>query len=346
MKTTQKTLNNYAEFVGQVCPTYKAKLVKRLAFTLAEVLITITIIGVVAAMTIPNLVADYEARQYKIQSSNFQRKLGEALRVMSAQNNLRGFSSTKEFVTELSKNFKITKICDTVTDCFVDNIIKQDGNLIDVSTLTTSASLGHANFNSETVGVQFGNGITGIIAYNKTFKKNNDSDIVTFTETTDKKLKLVSMDTDVLSLVYDVSGYDKPNTNGEDILGINTSISSDGVCKHTQFKDYCVEDLGKNYASEDCTTSSLSDCNSNYKADYWVGAKQACNALNMTLPTISQLEKMYHAGIKDELGLTGLYRSSSEIHATYAYYFNFSSGITESGQGEKNKQYGVICIEN
>ena len=63
------------------------------------------------------------------------------------------------------------------------------------------------------------------------------------------------MNTDVLSLVYDVSGYDKPNTNGEDVLGINTSISSDGVCKHTQFKEYCVKNFGTSYAAEDCTTS-------------------------------------------------------------------------------------------
>ena len=35
----------------------------RLGFTLAEVLITLGIIGVVAAMTIPNLIANYRAHQ-------------------------------------------------------------------------------------------------------------------------------------------------------------------------------------------------------------------------------------------------------------------------------------------
>ena len=39
-------------------------LVKHFAFTLAEILITITIIGVVAAMTIPNLLADVDQRKY------------------------------------------------------------------------------------------------------------------------------------------------------------------------------------------------------------------------------------------------------------------------------------------
>ena len=38
---------------------------KKIAFTLAEVLITLAIIGVVAAMTIPTLIADYQKKHRK-----------------------------------------------------------------------------------------------------------------------------------------------------------------------------------------------------------------------------------------------------------------------------------------
>ena len=39
---------------------------KKRAFTLAEVLITLGIIGVVAAMTIPTLISNYQKKQFEV----------------------------------------------------------------------------------------------------------------------------------------------------------------------------------------------------------------------------------------------------------------------------------------
>ena len=82
------------------------------AFTLAEVLITLAIIGIVAALTIPTLVQNYQERACNTASQVFQRKLGEALRVMNVQGTLAGYITTEAFVNELSKHIKITRICD------------------------------------------------------------------------------------------------------------------------------------------------------------------------------------------------------------------------------------------
>ena len=92
------------------------------AFTLAEVLITLAIIGVVAAMTIPTLVANYQDKAFETASTTFQRKLGEALKIMNVNSNLAGFQTTESFVEELSKHIKITKTCsnDKLTDCFAE----------------------------------------------------------------------------------------------------------------------------------------------------------------------------------------------------------------------------------
>ncbi|MBE7709855.1 MAG: prepilin-type N-terminal cleavage/methylation domain-containing protein, partial [Cyanobacteria bacterium SIG32] len=81
------------------------------AFTLAEVLITLAIIGVVAAMTIPTLVANYQTRAWNTSATVFDRKLTEALKVMNVQGTLAGYQTTESFVEELSKHFKTTKIC-------------------------------------------------------------------------------------------------------------------------------------------------------------------------------------------------------------------------------------------
>ena len=51
---------------------------KKAAFTLAEVLITLAIIGIVAALTIPTLIQNYQERAWGTASEVFQRKLGEA----------------------------------------------------------------------------------------------------------------------------------------------------------------------------------------------------------------------------------------------------------------------------
>ena len=54
---------------------------KRVAFTLAEVLITLAIIGVVATLTIPNLVANYEKRVTEVRLQKAYASLSQLLRL-------------------------------------------------------------------------------------------------------------------------------------------------------------------------------------------------------------------------------------------------------------------------
>ena len=93
---------------------------KKAAFTLAEVLITLAIIGVVAAMTIPTLIANYQERAWNTSAKVFVRKLEEALKTMNTQQSLAGYSNTADFVAALGKHFKITRVCqnDDIMSCF------------------------------------------------------------------------------------------------------------------------------------------------------------------------------------------------------------------------------------
>ena len=59
---------------------------RRVAFTLAEVLITLAIIGVVAAMTIPNLIANYEKRVTAIRVKKAYAELTQVLRLSQIDN--------------------------------------------------------------------------------------------------------------------------------------------------------------------------------------------------------------------------------------------------------------------
>ncbi|MBQ8460746.1 type II secretion system protein [bacterium] len=58
-------INNCKELIN--LSTYLPIHFKKLAFTLSEVLITLGVIGVVAAMTIPNLITNYKAKQLRSQ---------------------------------------------------------------------------------------------------------------------------------------------------------------------------------------------------------------------------------------------------------------------------------------
>ena len=48
------------------------------AFTLAEILITMGIVGVIAALTVPDLVSDYQNKAMAVQIRKFSVELNEA----------------------------------------------------------------------------------------------------------------------------------------------------------------------------------------------------------------------------------------------------------------------------
>ena len=341
-KLSLKTVNN----LSTVQP-FNHSTAKRLAFTLAEVLITITIIGVVAAMTIPNLLTDINQRKYNSASGNFQRKLGEALRVMNGQNMLKGHATTMSFVNELGKNFKIVKICSKVEDCFPAKFSNSSDTVITTSTLKDASALGQ-NYGTETVGVQFVNGVRAIIAYNPKYTTQNNGDVVAFDK--DDKNKTVSMRTNVLSIIFDVSEDDN-NKISEDIFTKNTSFGgNDGPC--VQIGTYCVKDFGTDYKAIACTegvnTKYCGDKPSGNTNDFWAGAQKKCEVEEMRLPSLDELKNIYGYLTTDEykgsLSVTGNYWSSSEFNATIAYYLDFSSGNTS--YNGKSSQHGVLCLGN
>ena len=64
-----------------------SRLHKRVAFTLAEVLITLGVIGVVAAITLPSVVAHYKEKVLVTQVQKAYSEMQNALKMYSAQNN-------------------------------------------------------------------------------------------------------------------------------------------------------------------------------------------------------------------------------------------------------------------
>ena len=264
---------------------------KKIGFTLAEVLITLAIIGIVAALTIPTLIQNFQTRSWDTASEVFQRKLGEALRVMNVQGTLAGYTTTEAFVDELSKHIKITRICDNddITTCFADKVT-WDGEEVEMSKIKTSKNFGKDDWDTNTVAVQFANGVNGVIAYNPECRQNQFSnDVITVGET--------GIGTDCLAILYDVDGFKNPNNRGDDLRdignialdGSNCAIElSDGTCFTAPFKP---TPLTHAECIERQSELGITDCRDG-DDDYWAGAVKACKDMGSSLPSQEQLDQL------------------------------------------------------
>ena len=142
------------------------------AFTLAEILITLTVIGVVAALTIPSLNNEVNSRTLATKQKVFENRLHEGLRRMKAEDKLEKTYTTSEFVDEMGKYFNISQVCEpeNLTDCFGEKIIsyeaKPEGEEFEVSELTNTNNFNDSEeSNAPVKGVKFSDGTTMIMGY-------------------------------------------------------------------------------------------------------------------------------------------------------------------------------------
>ena len=266
---------------------------RKSAFTLAEVLITLAIIGVVAAITIPSLVKNYNEKAWGTAQDVFTKRLEVATRQMNTEEKLAGYSNTMDFVNELKRYIKITRVCDNsnITKCFDKEVIWNEGeDPIDMSTIKNAASLGQDDWDTDTVAVQFANGVNAIIAYNPNTTQepfNNQ-----FSATSNS-----------MAILYDVSGNKNPNTNGKDIAGINVSelagttgcmINPDlvgGMCISQILgpQNGGYGPLTKAECEAQKGDLGISECK--YDDDYWAGAVKACGGTS-NMPSQDQLTEL------------------------------------------------------
>jgi prepilin-type N-terminal cleavage/methylation domain-containing protein len=93
-------------------------------FTLAEVLITLAIIGVVAALTIPSVVKNYQKTQTTAKLRKAWSAINQAYNMSQAQNgmyqtwdNAEDIGSEEYFNRYWKPYLKVSKICTTYSDC-------------------------------------------------------------------------------------------------------------------------------------------------------------------------------------------------------------------------------------
>ncbi len=338
---------------------------KKGGFTLAEVLITLAIIGVVAAITIPTLVSNYKQRAWDTASTVFERKLEESLKAMNAQQTLAGYRNTADFVSELSKHFKITRICknDDLMSCFEDKVWWGAGDAdpeeVDMTNIKTASNFGQEDWDTDIIGVQFANGTTGLVAYNPDCTQNPYSNQVTGTS--------------CLAMLYDTDGFKNPNTSGKDLRGINVNSLGNSKCAF-ELGGTC---FGAPFYPTPITKAECQQLKGSlgikacyYDFDYWAGAVKACGGVSK-MPTMAQLAEIANyvyntsgIGAKENvasltldynnvaelsftLNLTSAFSVwSGEEYGSYIaydrYFFSFNTRWNNDSRGNSDPQ--AVCL--
>ncbi|MBQ8168257.1 type II secretion system protein, partial [bacterium] len=266
--------------------------VRKSAFTLAEVLITLAIIGVVAAMTIPTLVANYQQKSWDIASSVFEKKLNEAMKVMNVNQTLAGHNTTESFIGELSKHIKITKVCknNDLSSCFPEKVYwGADSEEVIISDLSTAKDFGQDDWGTDIMGVQFANGTAGLIAYNPTSGCTQDPYNNRITGN------------NCLAILYDTSGFKTPNSSSKDMrnnayvkkLGSESAcaIKVNGTCYTAPFLPSRMTYEGcLKYGADIVNTECVPNMEETHD-HYYGGAVEACGGIQ-NLPTMAQLKEI------------------------------------------------------
>ncbi|MFI3300028.1 MAG: type II secretion system protein [Candidatus Gastranaerophilales bacterium] len=257
--------------------------VKKRAFTLAEVLITLGIIGVVSAMTIPNLITNYQTEALERKKELFIGRFEEAMNQMRFHERLTGYSDVEDFLEELDKFYKISFKCENseLTECFADTVKTSRDDKDTMTDMLTGYDIGSSDIKAtlftDNLGVMFADGVSAIINY------KSDCEWLEPFESggTDR-----SAAGDCVSMVYDLNGRGGRNTAGVDIYSYNSTIDclvllDSGTCMNqTAFKPTPMT-----YAECDAQKSSLgisqccsvADC---ANKDYWAGGVAQCGGVS------------------------------------------------------------------
>ena len=323
------------------------------AFTLAEVLITLAVIGVVASITLPNVIANINARSYAERQVNIAQKVTQAMEQMRAQGLLnQNYNTTEDFVDELQKFLKIAKRCNSehIRQCWTsDKIINGHGKEIDIATKAKTGKDLMLNTETNNVGLILADGASIILNYNNKAKTYDIGDEVKSESVTinigNGKTKEYggyrTTSTDSVAFVMDVNGSRGPNSEiladnkPKDIRSFNGAtftlncVGKGGVLTLDGEACYLGHVTPVNCSDSNKGNPDYQYCggsqSSGYTNDYWAGAKRACNEIGMELKDSNTVYKTL-ANYCDKNGIT----------CSYYFWSKNSSPNTMAGQISKD----------
>ncbi len=349
---------------------------QRAAFTLAEVLITLAVIGIVAALTLPGLIQNHNEKAWSTAKDLWEKKLTETVRRMNTDGVMTGHDTTEDFMDSFKQYMKVIKTCDNtdINKCYSPKVVTTGSNEepleVETDSLTSASSMGLSDWqtNTNTMSFVVADGTTVIMAYQP------ECPYADPIEDTGSQVSC-------MAYMVDVNGKKGPNRVGKDIQlssGVAFSTCDNPIgdmCWSTGFAPTAINTCS-NGTEEDKAYDQTGDRNYYCATNYWAGAKKACDQKNMSLPTRAQLAQLaselyvnssdgsavtigategkFNLKVKDQykdnppIKYNGyIYWSSEEYGTNSACRRSFSSSYSNRDYDAKDDSYGrAVCISN
>uniref|UniRef100_UPI0040254BA9 type II secretion system protein n=1 Tax=Candidatus Scatousia sp. TaxID=3085663 RepID=UPI0040254BA9 len=307
-------------------------------FTLAEVLITLGVVGIVAAMTLPTVMTNVNERIRKEQVRTVKYKLTQATDKMKSLGLIGPYATTEDFVNELRKHLKIAKVCDNqhLDECWPTKSISTPDGEVKVKTLTTGAkikALALGTAATRTVGIVTGDGVPMILAYSPIC--NALSPEKTYLWSTVDNKPETNATTNCISAVFDINGAKKLNRIGTDVRTLNSLFGS---------KQYAATAISKDECNRLKSRLGINGCY--YDTDYWAGAVKKCHDIGMHLPSMQTLAVI--AGAKygrTDIGTYTLIMRNDYSTSDYQSTGNCLDYFKEHNYGNRLSTSDVICVD-
>ena len=289
----------------------------RNAFTLAEVLITLGIIGIVAALVLPMVLNNVNERKYRGARLKALKTIGESVRNITVTEGIDNASNAEDFVeNHLRKQISIIKTCknNDLRSCGIETNSNAITTLSEPHTKITMPTkigdLANGIYNGETIDVNspsYGFVLNNGYSVNLFYNPNCISD---------SRINHWGHDRVCVNAVYDMNGLARPNEVGKDI-GFVTVIYPD-----EQVVAYAPDVYKENAQSTDFYNSA-----------------QSCKIQDKDLsaPNRDELLAMYYNG--KLLGIMlGHYRSATEV-------WGLSFGDGNRAISSATSVYRLRCIK-
>ncbi len=306
-------------------------------------LITLGIIGVIAAITLPALIENVTERKNSERHANIVYKVTQAMEIMKAHGELSGtYPSTEAFVDELQKYLKVSKRCDSnhIADCWpTKTVIDGEGEEFEISKARTGRQLSLTT-NTNNVGLILADGASIILNYNPDVGKIDDTDALVSSKKSlpvgggrSKEFVYTSNATASIDFVTDVNGSAAPNAET-----INNKFNDIRSLTAARFKGCAGSDIPGVGCVVDVGGQGLT----------WQSAKDKCASMGMSLPTMGNLQSISNQRHNyPTLVQNGWFWASTEIDKDFAQgmWLEHDNSSPEDKYCYKGNPRGVICVE-
>ncbi|MCM1010846.1 MAG: type II secretion system GspH family protein [Fusobacterium sp.] len=319
---------------------------------MAEILLSLTIIGVVAAITLPSLTGNINERTWNTQRKALYARMSQAIALMPALNGYGQLAGsigeshsqtiTKDNVTEtfitsgLSKVLKINNICDSehIDDCGVPlkftNLTA--GGPYDMPRTMTQLNplMTYASYNSYTgfsansfemldtkaAAFETGNGESILTFYNPNCVANMGESTSYFVQ---PKI--------CVNMIYDLNGSKGPNTVGKDIGFMTILYPTDSVVVAPMPYRTPIPNVTSTAAATECTKQAGDD--------YRIPTKDELASLFANRQLIDEVIPAYHWYSSSKI-VRNTSITSWVMVAAYGEYRIPSAGVSS---------WGVLCVK-